>query len=89
MCNLKAEWDAELVALAGLKPHMLPSIVDSFELVGKINQGPLTGVEIRSILGDQQSSAYAQELKKNQMKITFGTGCFMLASIGQEPATNS
>lgn len=24
MCNLKGEWDPELVALAGIKPHMLP-----------------------------------------------------------------
>lgn len=85
MCNLKGEWDEELVALAGIKQHMLPRIVDSFSLVATVSKGPLTGVEIRSILGDQQSSSYAHELKKNQMKITYGTGCFMLMNIGKEP----
>lgn len=71
--------------LAGLTPDMLPRIVDSFEAVGLITQGLLKGVEIRSILGDQQSSAYAHELKKDQAKITYGTGCFLLASIGHSP----
>ena len=64
---------------------MLPEIVDSFEQVGCIKEGALSGVDIRSILGDQQSSAYAHELQQNQMKITFGTGCFMLANIGSSP----
>ena len=44
---------------------MLPDIVDSFKAVGRINKGDLSGVEICSILGDQQSSAYAHELQKN------------------------
>jgi len=48
-----------LLGIAGLKKNMLPTVVDSFEVVGKINSGPLVGVEICSILGDQQSSAYA------------------------------
>lgn len=69
--------------------NMLPEIVDSFGLVGEVITGPLAGVEVRSILGDQQSSAYAHELKKNQMKITYGTGCFMMANIGQEPIIHS
>ena len=86
MCDLKTgQWDAELVGLAGLKMHMLPQIVDSFSSVGVIQKDVLKGVEIRSILGDQQSSAYAHELQINQAKITYGTGCFLLANIGDEP----
>ena len=64
---------------------MLPRIVDSFEEVGKVKEGPLQGIPICSILGDQQSSAYAQELKHNEMKITYGTGVFMMANIGEKP----
>jgi glycerol kinase len=63
---------------------MLPRIVDSFDVQAQIVKGTLAGIEVKSILGDQQSSAYAHELKKHQMKITYGTGCFMLANIGQE-----
>jgi glycerol kinase len=64
---------------------MLPRIVDSFSAVAAISSGPLTGVSVCSILGDQQSSAYAHELQLNEAKITYGTGCFLLASIGSEP----
>lgn len=38
---------------------MLPTIVDSFAHVATINNGVLKGAKICSILGDQQSSAYA------------------------------
>lgn len=72
------------MTLAGIKLHMLPRIVDSFDVQAQIVKGTLAGIEVKSILGDQQSSAYAHELKKHQMKITYGTGCFMLANIGQE-----
>jgi glycerol kinase len=64
---------------------MLPKIVDSFEPVAAITSGPLAGVKICSILGDQQSSAYAHELKLHEAKITYGTGCFLLANIGNSP----
>lgn len=37
------------------------------------------------MLGDQQSSAFAHGIKKDQMKITYGTGCFLLSNIGNQP----
>ncbi len=47
-------------------------------------EGPLKGVSICSLMGDQQSSAFAHNLKHNQMKITYGTGCFLLSHIGNK-----
>lgn len=44
---------------------MLPRIVDSFASVATIASGPLKDINICSILGDQQSSAYAHELQLN------------------------
>ena len=85
LCNLKGEWDEEIMALVGITAKMLPKIVDSFAEVGKIQTGVLSGVKICSILGDQQSSAYAHGLGPNEVKITYGTGCFLLASIGNAP----
>jgi glycerol kinase len=41
------------------------------------------------ILGDQQSSVYAHNVNETQMKITYGTGCFMLNHIGSEPIFDS
>lgn len=60
LSNLQGQWDSELLNIAGLKQHMLPRIVDSFEEVGTVKEGPLQGIPICSMLGDQQSSAYAQ-----------------------------
>lgn len=42
-------------------------------------------MRVCSILGDQQSSAYAHELQIDEVKITYGTGCFLLANIGDKP----
>lgn len=42
-------------------------------------------MSICSVLGDQQSSAFSHGLKQNQMKITYGTGCFLLSNIGRKP----
>lgn len=36
-------------------------------------------------MGDQQSSAFAHNLNSSEMKITYGTGCFMLNNIGEKP----
>ncbi len=65
---------------------MLPKIVDSFAAVATFHSGPLESVKVCSILGDQQSSAYAHELQINEVKITYGTGCFLLANIGEKAA---
>jgi glycerol kinase len=31
LCNLKGEWDEELISIAGITKEMLPKIVNSFE----------------------------------------------------------
>jgi glycerol kinase len=63
----------------------LPTIVNSFEHVGEITLDSLKGVSLCCILGDQQSSAYAHNLGSTEMKITYGTGCFLLSNIGNQP----
>ncbi len=85
LCNLNGTWDESLLKLFKLKIELLPKIVGSFEKVGEIQTGPLKGIPICSVLGDQQSSAFAHGIKKDQMKITYGTGCFLLSNIGNQP----
>lgn len=85
LCNLQGEWDDQLIQLAGIKRSQLPTIVDSFSSIATVNKGKLKGVGISCILGDQQSSAFAHELRQNEVKITYGTGCFLLANIGKTP----
>lgn len=74
-----------MLKLFKLRKEILPEIVGSFENVGVVREGPLKGVGICSVLGDQQSSSFAHGIKKHQMKITYGTGCFLLANIGNQP----
>lgn len=86
--NLKGHWDLEIVKLAGLTLECLPEVIGSFEKVGAIISGPLKVVKdlnICSILGDQQSSAYALNLLPNEIKCSYGTGCFMMMDIGDKP----
>lgn len=56
--------------------------------MGNIKDGPMKGIPISSVLGDQQSSAFAHGIGKNQMKITYGTGCFMLTNTGNTAETH-
>jgi glycerol kinase len=79
------QWDKQLLDIVGISENCLPQIVDSFQQVGNVLEGPLKGVPLMCILGDQQSSAYAHTLTQTSMKITYGTGCFMLNNIGKHP----
>lgn len=62
-------------------------MVGSFEKVGTIKTGELANLDIPvcSILGDQQSSAYALNLKQGEIKCTYGTGCFLMMGVGNHP----
>lgn len=82
LCNLKGEWDDSLMKLTHIEPQYLPKIVDSFAFIDHVKEGSFKGVSLCAILGDQQSSAFAHDLKKNEMKITYGTGCFVMSNIG-------
>src|SRR5438309_2347819 len=55
LMNLKTlEWDDELLRAFAIPRQVLPEIRSSSEVYGRIAQGPLTGVPIAGILGDQQ-----------------------------------
>ena len=85
LCNLKGEWDEELLELGGVKKEQLPRIRDSFERIGVVKGGALKGVEVCCMMADQIASAYAHYLGLNEAKITYGTGCFLLMPIGPKP----
>ena len=83
--NLKGHWDLDLIKLAGLNLTCLPEVINSFVNVGEVKEGALKGVAIGCILGDQQSSAYAHNLQEHEIKCSYGTGCFLIMSLGKEP----
>ena len=81
------QWDEELCELFDIPMAMLPEIVSSSEVIGKVRRsGPATGVPIAGILGDQQAAAFGQAcLSPGDAKSTYGTGSFLLLNTGKEP----
>lgn len=64
----------------------LPKVVSSSEVYGEIPAGPLKGIPVAGILGDQSAALVGQQcFKPGEAKNTYGTGCFLLYNTGEEP----
>ncbi|MFL6310962.1 MAG: glycerol kinase GlpK [Terriglobales bacterium] len=80
------EWDEELLRAFAIPRQVLPQIRSSSEVYGHIAQGPLEGVAIAGILGDQQAALVGQTcFTSGEAKNTYGTGCFLLMNTGTKP----
>lgn len=86
LMNLKSlTWDKSIVSDMGLDCVILPEIISNAEVVGQVSAIPaLAGTPIAGCLGDQQASMLGHRLKKNQLKNTYGTGCFVLLNTGED-----
>ena len=77
------QWDQELLKVFGIPESMLPEIKNNDFNFGTIKSSqsfPITGV-----IGDQQSALFGQDcLSSGDMKITFGTGCFLMVNTLEE-----
>ena len=79
------DWDDELLHAIGVPRVMLPDIRPSSEVYAPA-VGPLAGVPVAGILGDQQAALFGQVcFGVGEAKNTYGTGCFMLLNTGTEP----
>ena len=77
-------WDDRLCGILGIPASMLPKVVSSSEVYCEIE---LMGARIPvcGIAGDQQAALYGQGCTKGgDLKITYGTGCFLLANTGNK-----
>ncbi|HEY2495666.1 MAG TPA: glycerol kinase GlpK [Candidatus Angelobacter sp.] len=84
------QWDPELLRLFSVPPQVLPEIRSSSEVYGRIAQGPLKGVAVAGILGDQQAALVGQTcFKSGEAKNTYGTGCFLLMNTGERPVQST
>jgi glycerol kinase len=78
-------WVPEIAAELGVPLDMLPEIRSSAEEYGTVAAGPLAGVPIAGILGDQQAATFGQAcLEPGEAKNTYGTGNFLLLNTGTE-----
>ncbi len=82
------QWDAALCARFGAPPAALPAITDS---AGRLGETGVLGrpIAITGVAGDQQAAFVGHGcLAPGQAKATFGTGAFLLAHAGSQPAAS-
>ena len=86
LLNLKTlDWDPHLLKFFGIKANVLPKLVSSSEVYGKIAHGALKGVEIAGLAGDQQAALVGNKcLMRGEAKCTYGTGAFLLVCTGED-----
>ncbi|MDT0606700.1 glycerol kinase GlpK [Croceitalea rosinachiae] len=88
MFNINSmEWDSELLELFTIPRSMLPEVKQSSEIYGHTSPNFFANkIPIAGIAGDQQAALFGQMCtQKGMVKNTYGTGCFMLMNIGDEP----
>jgi glycerol kinase len=78
------DWDADLLRAFAVPRACLPAIVASSGVAG-VGTGPLAGVPVAGILGDQQAALMGQAcFAPGEAKNTYGTGCFLLMHTGTQ-----
>ncbi|MEO0393426.1 MAG: glycerol kinase GlpK [Pseudomonadota bacterium] len=81
------EWDADLLTLFDIPRSLLPEVRDCDGDFGSCDPS-LFGhaFPIRGVAGDQQAATIGQAcFTPGSVKSTYGTGCFILMNIGDEP----
>src|SRR5439155_25265790 len=80
-------WDEELLNLLDVPRELLPEVRPSSEIYGETARGVFDApVRIARISGDQQAALLGQScFSRGLAKNTYGTGCFMLMNVGNEP----
>ncbi|HET6846051.1 MAG TPA: glycerol kinase GlpK, partial [Anaerolineales bacterium] len=91
MMNLRSlEWDDDLLEQLGVPRAMLPRVAASSRVLGTVHgDGPLAGVPVAGVLGDQQAALFGQScFSAGETKNTYGTGCFLLMNTGETPVVS-
>lgn len=86
----RLEWSDELLEIWDAPRSILPEVRSSSEIYGEVSaDGPLAGIPIAGIAGDQQAALFGQAcFDKGATKNTYGTGCFMLQNVGTRPVAS-
>ena len=84
------EWDHELLKILDIPAEMLPEVCSSSEVYGE-TAAEIFGqsIPIAGNAGDQQAATFGQAcFDVGSAKNTYGTGCFLLMNIGQQPVAS-
>ena len=81
-------WDDELLRVLNVPREILPEVRSSSEVYAETAPGIFDApIRIGGIAGDQQAALFGQNcFARGLAKNTYGTGCFMLMNIGDQPA---
>lgn len=84
----KLDWDDGLLGILDVPRCMLPEPVPSSHIFGETSEDVLGArIPIAAAMGDQQSALFGQScFSEGDVKITFGTGGFLLMNTGRAPA---
>ena len=82
----RQEWDDELLRLMDIPRACLPTVVDSSQVIGLLDESILgCAIPVAAMAGDQHASLFGQAcLRPGMVKNTYGTGCFMLMNTGEK-----
>lgn len=87
------QWDNDLLNAFTVPASLLPNVLPSKSLYGKLDPAILgQALPVGAICGDQQASMYAamglQGSAKRTTKATYGTGIFVMQSLGKQLTIN-
>jgi len=82
------KWDPVLLEAMDIPRAMLPEVRPGAGRFGETRvEAPVSGMSISGVAGDQQAALYGQGCWDPGMaKNTSGTGAFVVATLGQQPA---
>jgi glycerol kinase len=86
----KQDWSDELLECLNIPRAVLPSVAASSAVVAETLPQWFGGaIPIAGVAGDQQAATFGQAcFKPGMAKNTYGTGCFMLMNVGDQPVTS-
>jgi glycerol kinase len=79
-------WDREILNELNIPADILPTVMDNTAYFGDIDASFLgEKIPITGMAGDQQAATIGQAcFQPGMVKVTYGTGCFMLLNTGQK-----
>ena len=81
------KWDEMLLRAMNIPEALLPTVVDSSQVVGMLDASILgREIPIAALAGDQHAALFGQGcFEPGMCKNTYGTGCFVLMNTGAAP----
>ena len=81
------QWDEELLRLFNIPKNILPEVKPNSTVFAKTSGKVLQAkIPISGVAGDQQAALFGQLcFEKGMLKNTYGTGCFLMMNIGEQP----